>query len=103
MDLPSITTVQMMKVELNQPALDSVTPSQGSPAEVTGDNPLHAPEEDKATLSTDKATVDALASQALSSPEIRQDKVEALRQSIKSGQYQLDPGAIADAITQESQ
>ena len=103
MDLPSVTTVQMMKVELNQPTLDPVTTSQGTPAEVTGDHPLHAPEEDKATLSTDKASVDALAAQALRSPEIRQDKVEALRQSIKSGQYKVDPDAIADAIVGESQ
>ena len=103
MDLPSVTTVQMMKVELNQPTLDSVTHTQGSPTEVAGDNALHAPEEDKATLSTDKASVDALAAQALSSPEIRQDKVEALRQAIKSGQYKLEPDGIADAMIQESQ
>jgi len=103
MDLASITTGQTMKVELNRPALDSVAPSQGSPTGVTGDNALHVPEEDKATLSTDKASVDALAAQALSSPEIRQDKVEALRQAIQSGQYKIDVDGIAEAVIRESQ
>jgi flagellar biosynthesis anti-sigma factor FlgM len=103
MDLPLVTTVQTMKVELNRPALDSVTSSPVTPAEVSGNHATHAPEEDKATLSTDKASVEALATQALSSPEIRQDKVEALRQAIKGGQYKLDPAGIADAMIRESQ
>jgi len=92
-----------MKVELNTPALDLVTPSQGSPAEVTGDNALHAPEEDKATLSTDKASVDGLTAQAMGSPEIRQDKVEALRQAVKNGQYAIEPDAVAEAMIRDSQ
>ena len=103
MDLLSLTTVQTMKVELNRPALDSVPATQGSPVEVAGEHALHAPEEDKATLSTDKASVEALAAQALSSPEIRQDKVEVLRQAIKSGQYKLEPDGIAEAMIRESQ
>lgn len=103
MDLPIVNTVPTMKVELNRPALDSVTSSQRGPAEVGGDHALHTPEEDKATLSTDKASVDTLAAQALNSPEIRQDKVDALRQAIKSGQYKLEPEGIADAMIRESQ
>jgi len=92
-----------MKIELNRPTLDSVTPSQGSPADVSGDQALHAPEEDRATLSAGKANVETLATQALNSPEIRQDKIEALRQAIASGQYKVDPGAIAEAMIRESQ
>jgi len=92
-----------MKVELNRPSLDSLAPSHGSPAGVSADHDLQAPEEDKATLSSDKATVDALAALALKSPEIRQDKVDALRQAIKSGQYSLEPDGIAEAMIRESQ
>lgn len=92
-----------MKVELNRPALDLVTTSQASPAGVTADNELHAPEEDKATLSTGQASVEGLAAKALSSPEIRQDKVEALRQAIKNGQYKVEPDGIAEAMIRESQ
>jgi len=94
-----------MKVELNRPTLDSVAPShsQGSPAEVKGDQTLQPSEEDRATLSAGKANVETLATQVLNSPEIRQDKVEALRQAITSGQYKVDPGAIAEAMIRDSQ
>ncbi|MGA8153937.1 MAG: flagellar biosynthesis anti-sigma factor FlgM [Terriglobales bacterium] len=103
MDLSSVTPVQTMKVELNRTVLDSVTSTLGSTAEVTADNSLQAPEEDKATLHTDKASLEALAAQALNSPEIRQDKVDALRQAIKSGHYQIEPQAIAEGVIRESQ
>jgi len=39
-----------------------------------------------------------LTSQAMNSPEVRQDKVDALRQSVNSGEYQIDPTKIAGAI-----
>jgi flagellar biosynthesis anti-sigma factor FlgM len=39
-----------------------------------------------------------LPSQAMGMPEVRQAQVDSLRQSVSSGQYQLDPNAIADAI-----
>jgi negative regulator of flagellin synthesis FlgM len=45
--------------------------------------------------------VKSLVSQALSTPEVRQEKVNALRQSISSGEYKLDPGKIAGAIISE--
>ena len=91
-----------MKVELNRPTLDSVTPAHGNAAEIKEDQTLHAPEEDKATLTAGKANIEPLATQALNSPEIRQDKVEALRQAITSGQYKVDPGAIAEAMIRDS-
>jgi len=103
MDLQPVSTVEGMKVELNRPTLDYVAAPQASPAEVSGDNILDGPEEDRATLSTDKASIDGLAAQALHSPEIRQDKVAALRQAIESGQYNLQPVAIAEAMIRESQ
>lgn len=57
--------------------------------------------EDRATLSSDSTSVSSLASTALSSPEIRQDKVDSLKQSISSGQYQIDPDQIAASIIDE--
>ncbi len=53
---------------------------------------------DKTTLSQDSVNLSSLATQALSQPEVRQGLVESLRQSIDSGEYKLDPSAIADAI-----
>lgn len=54
--------------------------------------------EDRTTLSTDSQSVQSLTSQALNSPEIRQDKVDTLRQSVSSGEYQVSAKAIANAI-----
>jgi flagellar biosynthesis anti-sigma factor FlgM len=47
-------------------------------------------------------SVRSLTSQVLSSPEVRQGTVDALRQSVNSGQYQVDAGRIAAAISHSS-
>lgn len=54
--------------------------------------------QDRTTLSSDKNQIKALTVQALSSPEVRQDKVAALRQAVQSGQYDVSPGKIADSM-----
>jgi negative regulator of flagellin synthesis FlgM len=54
--------------------------------------------EDRATLTSDSASVGSLVSTALSSPEVRQDKVDSLKQAISSGQYDLNPTKIATSI-----
>jgi negative regulator of flagellin synthesis FlgM len=58
-------------------------------------------EGDRATLTSDSVSVGSLVSKALESPEIRQDKVSALRQSISSGQYKLEPEKIAASIVDD--
>jgi negative regulator of flagellin synthesis FlgM len=58
--------------------------------------------EDKASLSVDSLSVSALQAQAMNAPEIRQDKVEALRQSIENGEYKLEPEKIARAILEHN-
>jgi flagellar biosynthesis anti-sigma factor FlgM len=60
-----------------------------------------ASEQDRATLSSDSASPSSLASIALNSPEVRQDKVNSLAQSIESGEYDLDPAKIASAMIDE--
>jgi flagellar biosynthesis anti-sigma factor FlgM len=37
----------------------------------------------------------------MSSPEIRQDLVSQLKQAVSSGQYKLDPNAIASSMIDE--
>ena len=61
-----------------------------------------ASEEDRATLSADSTSVGALVSKALESPAVRQDKVSSLRDAVNSGQYKIDPNAIAGSIVDES-
>ena len=63
-----------------------------------------APEvEDKASLSVDALNVSSLEAQALAAPQIRQDKVEALRQAIQNGEYKVEPDKIARAILDHNQ
>ena len=56
--------------------------------------------EDRATLSSDSTSVGSLVTMALNTPS-RQDKVDALRQAVSSGQYQIDPDKIASAMIDE--
>ena len=57
--------------------------------------------EDRATFTSDSASVNSLVSAALASPEIRQDKVDSLRLSVSSGQYELDPAKIAASMVDD--
>jgi flagellar biosynthesis anti-sigma factor FlgM len=55
--------------------------------------------QDWTSFHSDSNSVQSLTSQALSSPEVRQGTVDALRQSVNSGQYQVDATRIAAAIS----
>jgi negative regulator of flagellin synthesis FlgM len=58
----------------------------------------NASQEDRATLTSDSTSVSSLVGKALESPEVRQDKVDNLRQAVESGQYKLEPDKIASSI-----
>jgi flagellar biosynthesis anti-sigma factor FlgM len=54
--------------------------------------------EDQAQLSGGQVQVQALAAQALQFPEVRQEKVNSLRQSILDGRYQAGSNQVAEAL-----
>lgn len=54
--------------------------------------------EDQAHLSTSQAQVGALTAQASQLPEVRQERVQALRQVVQRGQYQPLPDQVAGAM-----
>ena len=56
---------------------------------------------DRTTLTSGSSSVSSLVSEAMTSPEVRQDKVQSLQQAISSGQYKLDPDKIAGAMIDE--
>jgi len=60
-----------------------------------------APEEAE-NYPEDTVTISTLTAKALQMPEVRQDKVDSLRQSVSGGQYEVDPYAIADAMVNEA-
>ena len=82
------------------PSAAEVSNSPGtSKAGVQGSaTPTAAGGEDRTTLTSDSAAVQSLVSTALNSPAVRQQTVQSLQQAVGSGQYQLDPAAIANAL-----
>ncbi len=91
-----------MKIELSGPAAVQAPVERAverSTKQVTS-APTSAVAQDRTTLSdrSESASVASLARQALATPAIRQDKIDALRQSIASGEYKIDAGKIASAL-----
>lgn len=58
-------------------------------------------EGDHATLTSGTGSIASLVSAAMTSPEIRGDKVESLRQAVTNGQYKIEPDQIAGSMIDE--
>jgi flagellar biosynthesis anti-sigma factor FlgM len=89
-----------MRVGLNIPDQQSISAEQAKKSSTSAaTNPIaSSPVDAESAFSQDTVTLSSLATQAMGTPEIRQTQVDSLSQSIRSGQYQLDPHQIADAI-----
>jgi len=88
-----------MKIDVNSLAANQLSVDRG-PKQVSSGSPagIQSSTEDRTTLRTGNLSVQSLTSQALNTPEIRQDKVDVLHESVSSGQYQVSAKAIASAI-----
>jgi flagellar biosynthesis anti-sigma factor FlgM len=88
-----------MKIDLNNlpPSHLTAGPSTKK-ASNTGNIDFQSTTEDRTTFHSDSASVQSLTNQAMNSPAIRQSKVDALRQSVNGGTYEIDPGKIAEAF-----
>jgi flagellar biosynthesis anti-sigma factor FlgM len=88
-----------MKIDVNSLAASQLPTDRGAKP-ISNSSPAIIPgaSGDTTTFSTDTASVQSLTRQALNSPAIRQDKVDALKQSVNSGEYKLDATKITDAI-----
>jgi flagellar biosynthesis anti-sigma factor FlgM len=94
-----------MRIDANSGAqgLSETEPSGNQSASKMGGQPVAEASggvlgEDQAELSGTHAQVQALTAQALQFPEIRQEKVNALRQVVQDGSYQPSPDQIAGAM-----
>ena len=81
-----------------QIASESTSPKVNSGNVQSAGSPDH---EDRTTLTSGASSVQALVSEAMNNRPIRHEKVAALQQAISSGQYKLDPAAIAGAMIDE--
>jgi len=68
---------------------------QTPPSEV---QPGEAVALDQTRFSFDQTRVQKLEAQVMAQPDIREAKVEALRQAIGKGEYAVDDGQVADAL-----
>ena len=91
-----------MRIDLNSQAQAPAENEKSSAASPANTASRTAAEgglgEDQAQLSGVHAQVQALASQAAQLPEIRQEKVNALRQVVLAGNYNPKAGQIAAAL-----
>ncbi|MGB2604139.1 MAG: flagellar biosynthesis anti-sigma factor FlgM [Terracidiphilus sp.] len=92
-----------MRIDQNQGAQPLPETSRSVPSNVTNGGTGAAASgnalgEDQAQLSGTHVQIQALTAQALQFPEIRQEKVNALRQVVRDGTYQPSPRQVADAV-----
>jgi negative regulator of flagellin synthesis FlgM len=91
-----------MRIDLNAPTSEAPDPGQStkSASQVGSGSTKGAglAGADTASLSQDQGKVQELASQVNQMPEIRQDKVAALKSAIQQGSYQVTSGQAAEAL-----
>lgn len=92
-----------MRIDLNQTAASQIgneaIPKRESVADLAASDSGNTG--DRTTLTSTQQSLNALVSTAMSSPEIRQDRVDSLKQAIANGTYELDPGKIASSMIDE--
>lgn len=91
-----------MRIDLNPSAMPELDRSQGSgraaksaESSISG---VPANQDDMASLSTGSDAVAAMRTQLDNVPDVRQQRVEALRQSISQGTYAISPQGIAEGM-----
>ena len=93
-----------MRIDPNQPLANQVVTdrSRANAAKTGNVPPGDAWSGGEASFAATAGGVSSLTARAMETPEIRQERVEALRQAISNGSYQLDPQQIADAMLNEA-
>lgn len=91
-----------MRIDLNsqtQPLPESNRTSNSSTAASSTASSTNSPlGDDQANLSGSHVQIQSLAAQVLQFPEVRQEKVNALRQVVLNGSYQPTSKQIANAL-----
>ena len=92
-----------MRIDLNPTA--SQIANESNPKQVDAENNVASSDlpnsGDRTTLTSTQQSLNSLVSTAMSSPEVRQDRVDSLKQSISDGTYELDPEQIASSMIDE--
>jgi flagellar biosynthesis anti-sigma factor FlgM len=88
-----------MRIDLNHgPQATSESGASSAQSAAAARSAVASVGEDQAQLSGTQVQVQALAAQALQLPEVRQDRVSALRQAFLNGQYHATSETVAGAV-----
>lgn len=90
-----------MRIDLNPSAMPELDRSQGATSGAKTQDATNRPSasaEDVALLATGSDAIHTLKAELDKAPEIRQQKVDSLKQAIATGSYQMCPQRIADAM-----
>jgi flagellar biosynthesis anti-sigma factor FlgM len=90
-----------MRIDLNSSVPQRVETEKSAKSDAAT-NRADSTQESDGTHVQDTVRLTGLASQAMSMPEVRQDMVARLRQSVQSGQYSVDPQKVAEAMLQHA-
>ncbi len=96
-----------MKIDLNPSSMQELARSNGSATaapvgQTEVSNQPGVSLDDVAQLSTGSDAIQKLKTQLEAVPDVRQQRVEGLRQAISEGSFQVSPEHIADAILGDS-
>lgn len=92
-----------MRIDISSPAASLLPADWGNTQAKKGASGADSTAEDRATFSSAGNTVQALTARALAMPEVRQDRVDVLRQSVSAGTYSLDANKTAAAIVESGE
>ena len=87
-----------MRIGLNRSDLQSIS---GDVTATSRGNGKRESVENSDNFPEDTVSIGNLVSRALQTPDVRQSKIEQLQRSVLTGQYQIDPRAVAEAMRQD--
>jgi negative regulator of flagellin synthesis FlgM len=87
-----------MRIDLNFGSVESFQTGSTRGGEGSKNVRQSAEKHDVAVLSSAESNVAKLTTAALAVPDVRQERVAELRNSINNGTYSVEPGVLADAI-----
>jgi flagellar biosynthesis anti-sigma factor FlgM len=93
--------VNSMRVDLKTYGTEAAASGKADrahPTPATGEHGKETSALDQTHFSFDQARVRALEGQVLAQPEVRQQRVELLRQSLGKGEYAVSDGQVAEAM-----
>jgi len=90
-----------MRIDLNSRLAESYGANGRSKAETAASRASSGSATDEAHFSSEHQTVQKLEAEAGKLPDVRRDKVEALRSAVESGRYRPSAEQIAGAMLEE--